>query len=208
MPLYKEIKEDSIRIIVWKIEEDLAFFEKNTSLKDSEKAEFATFKNLRRKKEWLATRFILKHLTKNKAYTKDENGKPILIDESGYISIAHCINFAAVAFSSKVPIGIDIEPIHEKVARVARKFLSEKELAFIEKDHQYLENLTLAWTCKESIYKKYKVPGISFAENIHVDFPTFKNAATTNVSLKKDDKLYVTKVRLLNIENCILAYTI
>lgn len=207
MPLFKEIKETSLHILVWKIEEELDFFLNNTPLNDFEKKEYTSFKNQRRKIEWLATRYILKLLIGNKIYSKNEEGKPILTTCNGYISISHCKGFVAVAFSKKTSVGIDIEPIHEKVARVAHKFLSQKELSLIEEDHLYLKKLTQAWTCKESIYKKYKVPGISFANNIEINFSSLNKEQFAEVFLKKMDKLYVTKVRFVNIESCILAYT-
>lgn len=208
MPLFKEIKEKNIHLLAWKIEEPIDFFQNNTALNDYEKTEFAALKNLKRKKEWLATRFLLKKIIGNKSYIKNEEGKPILTDNNGFISISHCSNFAAAAFSKKTSVGIDIEPIHEKVARVAHKFLSQKELSHIEEDHLYLKKLTQAWTCKESIYKKYKVPGISFANNIEINFSSLNKEQFAEVFLKKMDKLYVTKVRFINIESCILAYTI
>ena len=40
MPLVLDIKKPHFQLKVWKIEEDLAFFEANTSLFDGEKARY------------------------------------------------------------------------------------------------------------------------------------------------------------------------
>lgn len=101
MPLFKEINENNLHLLVWKIEEDIDFFLKNTPLNDFEKAEYASFKNQKRKIEWLATRYILKQLIGNEIYSKNEEGKPFLTKGHGYISISHCKDFAAVAFNKK-----------------------------------------------------------------------------------------------------------
>jgi 4'-phosphopantetheinyl transferase EntD len=90
---------------------------------------------------------------------KNEYNVPLLIEQPYKVSISHTTSFAVAIIHQRLQIGIDIEPIREKVRNIASKFLSIAEQAFCGQD---LERLTLYWACKEAIYKYYGRRGLTF----------------------------------------------
>tara|TARA_B100001057_G_scaffold462124_1_gene514789 strand:+ start:6760 stop:7377 length:618 start_codon:yes stop_codon:yes gene_type:complete len=90
------------------------------------------------------------------------NGAPNL--KSGKnISISHSKNFSGIAIS-KHKIGIDIESFRKKILNISPKFLNQREKHAKKK----IDLLTFIWTAKESIYKAFKIPGISFSKQIQI----------------------------------------
>lgn len=155
MPLYNKIVSDSFELAVWRIEEPLSFFKSHfDSLPD--------IQNENKKLQWLATRFLSKQLVGAEAEVlNNETGKPHLKDPTHHISISHCPRFAAVIAGKTVEVGVDLEPVHNKVDRVAKKFLTENELAAIGTDNR-IEKLILYWSAKESLYKLHGEGGVDF----------------------------------------------
>jgi len=90
----------------------------------------------------------------------DENGKPHLKDGK-QISITHSFNFSAVIISDLV-IGIDIEKQRDKITVIAHKFI-DYEGEYLDPEHpNYIKKLTTIWCVKESLYKLFATPGVSF----------------------------------------------
>ena len=59
-------------------------------------------------------------------------------------------------------IGVDVERERPQLARVRRKFLSEKELEWISEAD--MPALLRAWTAKEAVYKAARTPGLPLTE--------------------------------------------
>ena len=79
------------------------------------------------------------------------------------ISISHSKNFSGIVIG-KSKIGIDIESFRKKILNISLKFLNEKEKFAIGE----MDKLTLIWTAKESIYKAFRTPGISFSKQLYI----------------------------------------
>jgi phosphopantetheine--protein transferase-like protein len=98
-----------------------------------------------------------------------DNGKPYLIGLPFHFSFSHCKGYAACAVDDQ-PLGIDIEIIHPRIAKVAHKFLNDQEKSMIaaldEKDQ--LNQLAFLWAAKEAMYKKYEQLGIDFAKDFNI----------------------------------------
>lgn len=155
MPLYNKIISDRFELAVWRIEEPLSFFGSHFDSSPH-------IQNENKKLQWLATRFLAKQLVGAEAEVLNkESGKPHLKDPTHHISISHCPQFAAVIAGKTAEVGVDLEPVHNKVERVAKKFLTENELAAIGKDHR-IEKLILYWSAKESLYKLHGEGGVDF----------------------------------------------
>ena len=93
----------------------------------------------------------------------DENGKPHLKDGK-QISITHSFNFSAIIVSSLI-VGIDVEKQRDKITIIAHKFI-EYEFDYLnENDTDYIKKLTAIWCVKESLYKLYATPGLSFKKH-------------------------------------------
>jgi phosphopantetheine--protein transferase-like protein len=98
-----------------------------------------------------------------------DNGKPYLIGLPFHFSFSHCKGYAACAVDEK-PVGIDIEIIHPRIAKVAHKFLNENEKAMIAglDEKVQLNQLAFLWAAKEAMYKKHEQLGIDFAKDFNI----------------------------------------
>lgn len=123
----------------------------------------------RRLLEILAVRRALKELFygEEQQVVYDEHGKPSLAEAETaattiggssqgkklpFISISHTQGYAAV-ISSKVPVGIDIERIGNRVEKVVSHFLKEEELVTLSMYADQVPALHLAWSAKEAAFK-------------------------------------------------------
>jgi phosphopantetheinyl transferase len=91
---------------------------------------------------------------------KNEVGKPLLIDQTGFVSISHSTSFAGALVHKNEPCALDIEIIRDKTLMVQSKYLAP---------HQFCSNSeesTLAWAIKEVGYKMYPQKGISLIQDI------------------------------------------
>jgi phosphopantetheinyl transferase len=126
----------------------------------------------------LAGRYLLKELYPDFPYELiriADTRKPFLENEAYHFSISHCGDYAAVIVSSTQRVGVDVELVTEKVAKVKHKFLSDKEqnmIAAIESSSFQLVHesmMTAAWSIKESLYKWYGDGEVDFKEHLHID---------------------------------------
>jgi phosphopantetheinyl transferase len=120
--------------------------------------------------ESLACRYLLSQLLHNlKAQINpieySTEGKPFL--KNGFhFSFSHTNQYACCALSKNKSIGIDLEMNHRSIEKIATRFLSTEELViFCDKKSQIL-----AWSIKEAIYKAHEKRGLSFREQIRLQF--------------------------------------
>jgi len=103
-----------------------------------------------------------------------DNGKPYLKGVPFHFSFSHCKGYAACAVSDHYPVGIDIEIIHPRIAKVAHKFLNDAEKAMLVNlnEEDALKQLAFFWASKEAMYKKHEQLGIDFARDFNILFLT------------------------------------
>ena len=139
---------------------------KIVDLNKHDEAEYVKFKNYRRKKEWLAVRYLLKKLCKNDiSINYNNDGKPQLSNGKN-ISISHSGNYIGIIISDKKNIGLDIEKISKKLYKIKHKYLNEFELNLVKRSSNYIETLTMFWCAKEAMYKLYSKKNIIFDEQL------------------------------------------
>ncbi len=164
MPVVKKINTGSFLLGIWEIAESLdtlvnaiAFY-----LYPSEKEYLRSISSEKRKKQWLATRLLLKHLLGSYSLIfYDKYGRPYLENKS--ISISHSGSYVALMIANK-RCAIDIEKISSRVEKLKTKFLSASEQNFCIDD----KICTLLWSLKETAYKYYGRKGLSFVKNIGI----------------------------------------
>lgn len=122
--------------------------------------------------ESVAARYCLWELMKSLGLEslelqQDYRQRPYLNHPLWHISISHSYPFAVACISKKPMTGIDIEKKDRNINKIAPRFLNPTELANWEADSL---KLTLAWSAKESIYKAWKKPGLSFQKEIALNF--------------------------------------
>ncbi|HXH19589.1 MAG TPA: 4'-phosphopantetheinyl transferase superfamily protein [Chitinophagales bacterium] len=172
MPLIKiQHIAEGTALAIWEATESIDFFLGKLSPR------FLTgFDNQRfsenRKKEFLATRFLVKQLSGSATLRLEtrQNGKTAIAEGTHHLSLSHSNEMMAAILSEKFKVGIDIEEIHPRVKKVMSKFLNEPELCLLGSEPE-LWKIILCWSAKESLYKMLEQPGLSFRNNILLDIP-------------------------------------
>jgi phosphopantetheinyl transferase len=198
MPLFfQNFISPNTKLAIWQIEEDESFFLEKVSLQRS-------ITHPHKRLQHLAGRYLLRYLFPdfpNEEIEIASTRKPFLPDEQYHFSISHCGNFAAAIVSKNERVGIDIELITDKVAKIAHKFLNDGEKVLINSqwsivnsedakvkwlmaknditvDSQFtIHNslLTLFWSAKETVFKWWGKGEVNFMQHIqlqNLDFDT------------------------------------
>ncbi len=131
----------------------------------------------KKKLEWIAGRLaldsILQHMgVRDYQLLKDVHGKPFLSNSNIHVSLANSLPYATAIVSTDVLVGIDIERPSEKLRRVARKFLSSKELDIALTD---IDILCFFWCAKEAVYKIHGRKQLSFKDHMYIDVAEIKS---------------------------------
>lgn len=189
------------RLGIWKIEENYEELFSKLDLHQEDSAILESFKNQRRKLEWMSVRVLLNTLTKkNNAIVYNRNRKPFLADNSYHISITHSYHYTAVLISTQSNVGIDIEKIHPKITHIAEKFINKKELQNIDPEKK-IYHLYLHWCAKEALYKMFDKKDISFKNNIIIEPFNPEDEGTITGKVKTPEINKIVLLRYFHINN-------
>jgi phosphopantetheine--protein transferase-like protein len=205
---YRQRVDDDTEFALWKIEEQAEDLYNQLQLNDEEKAFVEKISSGKRHLHWLGTRVLLRKMLRTDEYIDckvDEHGKPYLVTLPYHISLSHSFDYAAVMISKKSPVGIDIEQIKEKVERIASRFLSQRELSFIGKDHR-IQHLYACWCVKESVYKCHGQKEVSFIDDILIKPFDFTEQGNVNAILTKGNTKIDYTVGYLQYEDYMIGY--
>jgi len=209
MPVFfKKQINDNILIGVWKISESLEWLVSNIILDKEDSEIFNSFKTELRKKHWLTYRILLKELIDSKSDIKilyDKSGKPHIKNSNYYISVSHSYEYVAAIVSRKVPAGIDIEKISQRIERIKNKFLSETELKDINENFR-LKKLYAYWCAKEALYKLYGKRDLNFITNIKIVPFNFEQKGHINGELAGDSNSKKYKLFYEQVNDYMLVY--
>lgn len=182
-------KEKICSIGVWEISESI-----NELKALSDEVKFDQIKSENRKLEILAVRALLKEMCGNSKLDYNKYGAPIL-DNNKKISISHSKKLVAIIVS-ELKTGIDIEIISERVLKVRDKFLS-----YSDNIDESQENLTIAWSTKECIFKWHQKGNLNFKDDILIKKI---NHLSKTIEVFFDENLFI--LNFLKINNHILVY--
>jgi len=167
MPLYKTINHSNSTVIyVWKIEEPLEQLSNEVILNERSAKRVFGMKSESHARGFLAVRKLLDiagYTDFDLFYTED--GKPHLKDGKN-ITISHSFDFSVIAISNDI-IGIDIEKNREKIKRIASKFVGVENDFLVEEN--LVEQLTVIWGAKESLFKIHPDGGLLFIEHLPIE---------------------------------------
>ncbi|MBC6997663.1 4'-phosphopantetheinyl transferase family protein [Cytophaga sp. FL35] len=208
MPIYKILKVNAAtKVYIWKVEESEEALSKGIELTDHCQNRMDGMKSEMHRRAFLSIRHLMAeagYVDANLFY--DEFGKPHLKD-GNKISITHSHNFTAIIISSAHDVGIDIEMQREKILRIAHKFTPIEEYKTIANTDALIRKLTIVWGCKESLYKIYAEPGLSFIHHIDVkDFIFDSSATTAEILYQGTTSNY--DIRFLEFEGFTLVYAL
>ena len=206
--LYKDFLPNGSIIGVWQITEPVDELYNMVKLTLEEEATMLTYKNENRRKHWLSYRTLIQELI-NEHYhiSYTDFGKPFLkLQKSNHhISITHSGEYSAVIINENLSVGIDIEEPGKRIERVTERFLSDKEIAFIDNDNKW-NHLTVCWTVKEALFKIHGNLCYDFKTEIFINpFPYAENGELDCI-IYDDGKPQYYKVNYHKINSHFLAY--
>ncbi|HZJ36387.1 MAG TPA: 4'-phosphopantetheinyl transferase superfamily protein, partial [Gillisia sp.] len=166
------------KAFIWKVEEPFEWLSEGIALTSNCQTRVEGMKSELHKLGFMSIR----HLLAEAGYTDfdlyyDELGKPHLKDHK-YISITHSFEFTAIIVSEE-QVGIDIEKKRDKILKIAEKFTPIEEYRTLANVSALIRKLTIVWGAKESIYKIYAEPGLSFLQHINIANFDLDEAKTT-----------------------------
>jgi 4'-phosphopantetheinyl transferase len=205
---YRQQIDDDTEFALWRIEEGADELYQQLQLDEHEKAYTKKLSQGKRYLHWLGTRVLLRKMLRTEEYIDckvDSHGKPYLVTLPYHISLSHSFDYAAVMISKTSPVGIDIEQVKEKVERIAHKFMSDEEMAFISHKDK-INQLYVCWCAKEAVYKCYGQKEVSFADNIFLKPFNFEGHGYLDARLHKDDVKIDYEVSYLQYEDYMIGY--
>ncbi len=132
----------------------IAYFDQNPeisidgfSVEELEK--LSTITAFARKREYIATRALLRTILPGEKIIYSLKGSPMLESGSKFISISHSSKAVAIMVSFN-RCGIDIELLNRNFERASSKFLTPRD--FKTSNHT---ELAAVWSAKEAIYKYF-----------------------------------------------------
>jgi phosphopantetheinyl transferase len=134
-------------------------------LTDLEKERLLSFKSIKRRMEFTATRILRQRVFGFTHIHYTDIGAPYIPNE-GFISISHANGVVSIALSSKEEIAIDLELVSSKAQRLHQKFLNDRERATFNCNSSL--EMTKLWSAKEVLYKLASRKGIDFKEHLQI----------------------------------------
>ena len=207
MPLYKTLTPNSQTTVkIWKITESYDDLLKPLDLKPN-----SMERVLGMKSEWHQRGFLsVRHILRDLGYTDqdlfyDKNGKPHLKDGK-CISITHSFLYSGVIVSDE-EVGIDIEKQREKIAKIAPKFIDYEFNYLKSTSEAYVNELTIIWCIKESLYKLFATPGMIFKDHFLV-IPFMIKDNETIAWIDFENKKYRYDTTFIEFDGFTCAYVI
>lgn len=182
-------KEKNQSLGIWEISESI------NELKALTKGiKLGQIKSQKRKLEILVVRALLKEMCGYVKLDYNKYGAPFL-DINKKISISHSRQLVAIIVS-EFKSAIDTEIISKRVAKIKDKFISSNDNIT-----ESQEDLTIAWSTKECIFKWHQKGNLNFKDDISI-----KNIdhSTKTIEVSFDKNLFI--LNFLKINNHILVY--
>ena len=151
-------------------------------------------KSQKRKLEILAVRVLLKEMCGNSKLNYNKYGAPVL-DNNKKITISHSKQLVAIIVS-EFKSGIDTEIISKRILKIKDKFISK-----YDNIDESQEDLTIAWSTKECIFKWHQKGNLNFKDDILIKKI---NHLSKTIEVFFDENLFI--LNFLKINNHILVY--
>lgn len=197
-------------LAVWHIKEPAEVLYQKLQLNTAEKAFYDSLQSSKRNMHWLGSRVLLRTLLNTTEYIDcqlDGNNKPYLVNFPYEISISHSNDYAAVIIYKEKAVGVDIEKMSDKIERISKRFLSEKELSSISSLNR-IEHLYVCWGVKETLFKLYGKGNLPFIDGIQIDEFIYKEngVVSARISLPNFNQEY--KIEYLKLGEYMLTWCV
>lgn len=179
MPLVYKVEDIDYQIGLWKIEEEIPFFESAFTYRSNAVQED-------RIKQQLAARMALyavDHAFPFHDVMILDGGKPVLRRPTSRFSLSHCKGFGAAIISKSKEVGIDIEPVNDRVIKIEKKFMNSHEFNLLDScsNHDRVLYATLFWSLKETMFKWWGKGGVYFADHIQIQSFEMKEKGSAHI---------------------------
>lgn len=194
---------------VWSTTESIEELSRLLMPNHSDEAYLSTVHHLVRFHQTLASRVLVQQLlglagVQYAGIEKDNRGKPLLVGCPYYISLSHTEGYAAAILHRRFPVGIDIELIKEKLAKVAPRVFTEAEQDYTRNN---LFKTGVYWCAKEAVFKMGAVQVLSLRDIQLQDFEAGE-AGTLFGRINKENQAIDLKIFYHRIRTFIIAYCI
>jgi phosphopantetheinyl transferase len=219
MPLiYQHQINENSHMGVWHIAEGEDFFLERVPLQRE-------ITHWHKRLQHLAGRFLLTELVPDFPHELiriADTRKPFLENEAWHFSLSHCGDYAAAIVSRDKRVGVDVELVSEKVARVQGKFMTEEELdSLVDRwaltDDRWAEAtgnfqlstinfqlLTACWSIKEALFKWKGSGEIDFKKHLRIEHIELKdNEGKAYCRFLKDGEIELIVDFLFFNDNCL-----
>ncbi|HUH47875.1 MAG TPA: 4'-phosphopantetheinyl transferase superfamily protein [Arenibacter sp.] len=208
MPLYKTITVDPhVKILIWKVEETEAQLSEGVVLTPKCGDRLMGMRSELHRRGFLSIRHLLAvagYVDHDLFY--DDLGKPHL-EDGRFISITHSHGFTGIILSEIDEVGIDIELQREKILGIANKFTPLEEYKTVANADALVRKLTIVWGAKESLFKIYAQPGLSFLHHIDITDFSLSDTNTTGTIIYKGKTSYYD-ISFMEFEGYTCVYAI
>lgn len=176
MPLvYQQNINATTKVAVWHIAEPEDFFLASVPVQRE-------IKHWHKRLQHLAGRLLLKEMYPDfpvELIQVADTRKPFLENEPFHFSISHCGDYAAAMVSKTHRVGVDVELLNNKIDQIQHKFTSGDEMGKIQNSKfktslsgRQVQDLTLCWSVKESVFKWWGSGEVDFKKDIVVQSAT------------------------------------
>ena len=168
-----------------------------------------TFSSDLRLQQWYAGRALIHQLASLKGMSdvklyNDDNGKICFSDHCYNLSLSHKPQYSIAILSDAIKVGVDMEEIMPRIAKVGPRVLSASEM---DNAGNSFEKLTVYWCVKEVLYKIYSKRALSFKENLMIEPFEYKNEQGNCIGkIKTSDFEGIYNIKYLKKDNYIIAY--
>ncbi len=206
MPLFKKYEASDSVMGIWKMTESLSELEDIYKVKDHEAETYNSFRNDRRRKEWLTVRVLLRELLGPvPSIDYMESGKPFLRGSKMFISITHTIGYVGVRLGEQ-PVALDMEYMSNRVLNLIPRFVSPKEMTYITENNKVTTAL-LVWSAKETLFKRFDISDVLFEEHLCVrSLYVNGNIGVFTGCVSKDDFYAEVKLTFELFPDLVLVY--
>ena len=202
MGLFRVIEDSNSQIAIWKVTES------EQELKDLTGIDLAnSYTFPRRRIERMVTRAILDRLNHFEPVNYHPNGRPYYYEGNPYISISHAAKLVVVGFCQRMSIGVDVERTRRDFRMVADRYLTPKELEWINLEHN--DSLALAWCIKESVYKLPWTVSKNYTTDINIlNFKDISDKGTVVVKVKDLEAVHHLELKYLFFDEYCLSWVL
>jgi len=200
MGLFRVIEDSNSQIAVWKVTESEQQLKELTGIDLTNSYTYP-----HRRIERMVTRAILDRLNHFEPVNYHPNGSPYYYEGAPYISISHAAKIVVVGFCQKMSIGVDVERTNRDFRKVADKYLSQKELEWIDLEHH--DSLALAWCIKESVYKLPWAVNKNFTTDINIlNFKDISRSGSARVNVIDLEIIHHLELKYLFFDEFCLSW--